>query len=328
MSRRRWPWWRFAATLAVVLGGLFFLYRHRADLDVLTRLSLPELAALVASVSAFFVVSGWIFYRLVQALSVELSAVEWFGLTVLTNALNYLGPARPGVVLKAVYLKSRSLPYAHFSAVVAAGFFLSLWVTGVAGLAVLAVMALGHGPSSPLLAAACGAVVLFSSLPFLVPMPPVVRGGRLGALLDRALQGFREIRRRRGTIAAVGTGVLLQHLISAASCLISFRALGFDLDVLTALVLGIFVALSNVASFTPNNIGLQELVMAYLYASTGMDFTHGLLGAGLIRGVHLLVAFGLAPVFAFLLPRAAGLRLAQLLADPDANAAEPAAGEG
>lgn len=299
---------RGAVAVAAIVGAVVFLMRRRGELAALESVGAGELAALVASVFAFFVVSGWIFAVLVGALSVRLSVREWLGLTIVTNALNYLAPVRPGVVFKAVYLKGRGLSYARFSAVLAAAFFLSLTFTGLAGLVVIAALALSRGLFSPVLAVACVGLVAASVAPLLIPLGAREGGGRLRSWIGRAVQGFQEIRRQRGKIAAIGAGVTLQHLLSAASCWISFRALGFDLDFLTALCLGILLALSNVAALTPNNIGLQELILAYLYSMTGEGFAAGLLGAGLIRAVHIALAFGLAPYFWRVLHRDRGPR--------------------
>lgn len=37
--------------------------------------------------------------------------------------------------------------------------------------------------------------------------------------------------------------------------------------------------------------------MAYLYSMSGMDFSKGMLGSGLIRAVHVVLTFALTPIF-------------------------------
>ena len=85
------------------------------------------------------------------------------------------------------------------------------------------------------------------------------------------------------------------------------------MDLLTALLLGVFASISNFFTITPNNVGVQEIVMAYLYTITGLDFTNGLLGAGLIRAVHIALTFGLTPIFTYLMLKSANLSLSAIL---------------
>ena len=68
--------------------------------------------------------------------------------------------------------------------------------------------------------------------------------------------------------------------------------------------------------------------MAYVYGIAGMEFTDGLLGAGLIRAIHLLVSFGLAPFFTYALLSKADVRLASLLAGGRQALRRPPHGEG
>lgn len=281
---------------------IYFVSARRRDLAVLERPELGELMHLAVAILALFVVTGWTFYLLVSFVGVKLAAKEWLGLTFLGNALNYLGPLRPGVLLKGYYLKRRRVAYADYSSILAAAFFLTLFATGLGGLLALLVIRTTAGIHSDLLMAVCAGALLLSLLPFVMPLADFRREGKILDFLGRALDGFRSIRDQKGKMFGVVTTVMAQHLVTAWICMVSFRALGLEIDFLTALTLGILVAMSNTLSITPNNLGIQELVMAYVYALTGMDFTEGLVGAGLIRSVHLVLSFVVAPFFLWLLP--------------------------
>jgi len=122
-------------------------------------------------------------------------------------------------------------------------------------------------------------------------------------VLNTALEGFREIRAQRAGMAKVGALVLLQYLLAAWVNWIAYRSLGVELSFLAALTIGVFTSIANFFTLTPNNLGLQEVVMAYLCTVAGTSFASGLLGAGLMRAAHILVAFTLAPVFTWILWR-------------------------
>ena len=57
-----------------------------------------------------------------------------------------------------------------------------------------------------------------------------------------------------------------------------------DISLVSALVLGVFTSMSNFFTLTPNNLLVQEAVVAYLFTVVGYDFSTGLVGAGLARG--------------------------------------------
>jgi len=316
---------RTALTAAVLVAGGVTIYLNRGELAALTQLSAFALLGLTASLGAFFLTTGYTFCLLVSMLSVRLSAREWIGLTFLTNAINYLGPIRPGVVAKAAYLKRKGMAYSRFSSILAANGFLVLLYSGLAGLLLLLYGWLTRGIGSLPLVAVCMALIVVALMPFLVPLFRLEREGRFRMLVNNAVQGFREIRSQRGKMAAVGATVVLQYLLSACSCIISYRSLGFEMDLVTALALGVLLSVSNLVTITPNNLGVQEMVMAYFYAMTGMDFTNGLLGAGLIRAVHILLTFGLAPILTYWLMSSAHLRLSALVSARDPAREEPQA---
>ena len=83
--------------------------------------------------------------------------------------------------------------------------------------------------------------------------------------------------------------------------------------VLSALVIGVFASMANLFTITPNNLGVQEAVIAYLLAVTGFDFTTGVIGAGLIRVIHMIITFVFTPVFTHYLLKSANLSLGKIL---------------
>ena len=72
---------------------------------------------------------------------------------------------------------------------------------------------------------------------------------------------------------------------------------------------------------------VQEVVIAYVYTVTGMDFDDGLIGAGLLRAVHVVLSGLLAPPALFLLMRTQDLSLTGLTTDETLQDAEGGVGE-
>lgn len=314
---------RYIPLVVVLALGSVFIYLNRGQLTALSSLRLVDVLGVAGVLFVFFVATGFTFYLLVGLVSVRLSLIEWLGLTFLTNFGNYLGPARPGAAIKAVYLKGQKrLPYARFSAVLAANGFLIFLVSGVVGLILLGLLWLQTGLLPPELMLVCIGLIVASTLPFVLRLPSIQRQGRVWQILNSAVVGFGVIKSKRRELLAVCGSVLLQYLLSACLMVVAYRALGQNISLTAALIIGVFTSISNFFTITPNNLGIQEIVMAYLYSVTGMDFASGLIGAGLIRAVHIAMTFGLTPVFTHLMLRSSNLSLSAILpgrgAGPDA----------
>ena len=290
---------RGAATVIVLVGGGIYLVRHQENFSVLAELRSTELAALSLSIGVFSLATGYAFYLLAQALAVKLSPVEWLGLTFLGNALNYLSPVHPGTVVKAAYLKRKGMAYSRFSSLLAAHSLIGLLCTGITGLVILALIWLERGITLPWLMVLCFALIAVPTVSWLVPVSHFRWRGRVWDLLNHALKGFDEIRSRQGMTIAVATTIIVQYIIGAFCFMIAFQALDFEVDFLTALVIGVFVPIFNLVAITPGNIGIQEMTVAYLYSVAGMNFTDGLVGAGLVRAVHVVLTFLCAPLLTY-----------------------------
>ncbi|MFT5350012.1 MAG: uncharacterized membrane protein YbhN (UPF0104 family), partial [Gammaproteobacteria bacterium] len=102
---------------------------------------------------------------------------------------------------------------------------------------------------------------------------------------------------------------LLQFVLAAFTIKIAYSSLGLSITLLSAMLIGVFTATANLFTITPNNIGIQELVIAYLVTIVGLDFANGIIGAGLMRIVHIVITLALTPIFSFFLLRRAGISL-------------------
>ncbi len=302
-------------TALLLVAGTAFLHARRGELAVLAGIEPYDLIVITVLTFAFFALTGTTFALLLRLVSIRLSPLEIVGLSLVTNFGNYLGPTRPGAALKAMYLKGeKRLPYSRFAAVLAANAFVLLFVSGVTGLCLLALLRRETGSFPPHLAATCLVLIGAAALPFLLPIPTSRhRLGRWWRLINEAADGFREIRAQKLRLLLVCASVLAQYVLSAVMYQAIYRALQQDISFTTALVLGVFTSIANLVTLTPNNVGVQEVVTAYLYSVAGLDFTTGLIGAGLLRAVHLGLTFGCTPIFAYFLFHRMGWSLASLL---------------
>ncbi len=255
------------------------------------------------------------FAVLVSLVDVRISAVEAFGLSLLTNFSNYFGPARPGAAIKAMYLKrTKALPYTRFASVLAASACLLSLTTGLTGMAALAWQTFHGVDAPPILTAICAALVLAAVVPFVVRAPSLERRtGRIARLVRSALESFAVIRSRRLGLLKVCALLIAQFLVTAVCNQVAFSLLGFSLAFPSALVIAVFTSMMSLFAITPNNLGLQEALVAYLFFVAGFDFSAGVIGAGLVRVIHILITFGLTPIFVHLMQRPTNLTIAHLM---------------
>lgn len=300
---------QLVVTTVVFIGGTAYAYLHRDELAVILKVSAIEACALLAAMTVAFLVVAYTFRLMASMLKAELRPSEWIGLTFLANAFNYMGPTGPGAIAKATYLKRKvAMPYSRFSSLLAANAFFFLFISSAIGLVLLGVQRKVDS-GTLFLGTVCIVLLGVSSAPLLLPLYHFRRKGRLFNLLNNAVYGLEEIRGQRLKSLGVGGAIVAQHAVSALCCQISFRALGLEIDWIVALTLVVFASIANAISITPSNIGIQELVMAYVYKVAGMSFTDGLVAATLIRAAHVSVTFTGAPLFAWLLLGSVKLRL-------------------
>lgn len=307
----------YGVTALLLILGLWYANAHQQDLAVLRQLGPGQLLTLAACMAAFFVITGVTNKLLLAVVSVRLRAIEWLTLPLLGQFANYLLPTRPGAAVKAVYLKAtHTVPYARFLAVLAAHGLLILFSSGTLGLLLLLSMWIETGIFSWTLAAVFLAIIGLAVLPLIVrlrSLPGVSGQGRLARISREAITGFETFRSQGRMLLAVSASLLCQYLAVALFFTAAYRMLGIDVGFHAALMAGVFTAIAAFFTITPSNLGIQELMIAYLYSTIGLDFTSGLIGAGLFRALHIALTFGLTPILTYALMHSAGIPLGVIL---------------
>jgi glycosyltransferase 2 family protein len=304
----------------LILGAcLLYLLLNYKEFSTLTQLKGEYLAAIGTAILAFFAATGLTFALLLKLVGLRLTLFETVALSFLTNVINYLAPLRPGAAAKAAYLKlAHKLDYSQFTSVLAANAFITLGTTSSCALMLLFYNALFYGilPLELLLASSgmlliAVATLLIRNFNFLKPDGD----GRVANYLRRALSGFEAIRDNLPGMLLVSASLLLQFLLSGLLMMLVYGAIGIPLSYPVALMLGVFTALANLFTITPNNLGVQEAAMGYLVMVSGGDFDQGVVGAAVLRAMHILLTFGLGGLLVQRLLTGANLKLRQLYPD-------------
>ena len=301
---------QISVSILLLIIGSIYIYYHRDNLQALKGVSTDNLVFLTLVTFSFFCATGLTFKLLVNVLNIKLNWTETVGLSILSNFTNYMIPGRPGAALKAVYLKStKKLEFSKFTAILAANMFIALFMMGISGMLIIPLTTEIKSNAGLELLLVCMALVVVSVLPFVTKLPQIKLTNRKGKILRSALEGFQLIRSSKKELFLVCFSFILQFILAAVTIKIAYTSLGFPITLTSALIVGVFTAIANLFTITPNNIGIQEIVIGYLVSIVGLDFASGIIGAVLMRVIHIIITFGLTPLFVYLLLKDAGINV-------------------
>lgn len=255
--------------------------------------------------AACFVATNGIVTRVFAALfGIDLIFKEWFGLSVLTAMANYLAPFRGGASVKAVYLKrKKDFPYSTFLSTLAANYIIMIITASILGCLVSGAICFTHEIREwkvPLFFIAIGVMTIL--LLFFSPPVPASRK-RILRILGNILEGWGEIRKNRLLIVKVAGILTLNYLLMSMQLVFGYWAFSIQVPLLPVILMGILSSFSIFVSITPGNLGIQEAIIAMLSELMGIGFNNGLIAAGLIRAVNIILVFSLGPIFSYLLIR-------------------------
>lgn len=180
----------------------------------------------------------------------------------LSNLLNYVAPFQPGLVVRGVFFKSRNIGYIRFALGTMRQMQLSLWI----GLALLVLFF----PVDISLSGYMRPAILAVFLLWLAVMIYTSRGGRLPILPSRHSEKASFLLAPPSLQQFLLIG--MQYLLIAASYYCVLTEMGIGISPATSFLIAIGLVFSTIISLTPNNIGLQELIIGtVVYSITSTD---------------------------------------------------------
>lgn len=306
-----WGLWRRVvrlALLALVIGGMaLYVAHHQATWRAVGRVSLRNVALLVALWAAMYVGTSLTQYAVFRALAVALHPVECLALPVAQTLSNYLLPFRGGAAVAAVYLKKRhGLTYARFVACFLTIYAVFILTSGPVACLLLGFVALRGGAWHPrifglflLLTVVCGAA--WATVQHW-PLP----GGRLGRVAQRVTEGWCMLRSERGLIVKVMAITWARMVVNGLRIYVAFRSVGAPIGLAECCLAGIVLQYSIFFSLLPGNVGVQEGLIVLCATVLGCSSELGAAAALLLRGVGLVMVFALGPFSLWILARRTG----------------------
>lgn len=287
------------------------LYALRNEQEKLLQIfSISPLSGLLLSLlcALVFIPAGFSRKLMAERLNIRLAFVDWYGLLMVTNLISLVVPARGDLAVSAIYLRKKyNLPYTHFISMLYGATILLAICLSITSSLCLAILAL---EGSTIDVRILVIVAAFGLLSFFLGWIPanLLKGNRwVMKRLRTALDGWNHLRADRVTLGRLAfltqAGIALVALWMYAT----YRALGFEISILSAAIAGVMVQMSFFISITPGNLGVREALIGFTSQVLGLGFAEGVAVTLLQRAVSILVFACLGGLFSFSIIRSLSL---------------------
>jgi uncharacterized membrane protein YbhN (UPF0104 family) len=295
---------RFLTTtvLLAFLGMIsLFLWSHPELLASIKNLTLFNSALLISVRLALLATNGLSLRAFARKFGILLTFREWFGLAAITTMGNYITPFSGGLLIRATYLKKKhNMPYAQFTSLLASNYLIMFWVIGVIGLLSLWFIGQTWSTHWPI-ALFFSSIAASTSLVFVFPDKRVPWNNHIGRFLNTMLGGWFIIKQDNTLLSRLLLLTLVTIALNGISFWLAYWALGLQISLFVAFLLGMIAAFSIFINLTPGSLGIQEAMVSLSAALLGADAREGLLVVLLIRAVTVLCAFILGPLYGYIL---------------------------
>ena len=288
---RRVAQWLVVVGFFVLIG--YFLRKYSADLGAVRKLSVIDVVHmglwLFVSYSAF----AWSQYIIMRELGLRsLGVWQWFRIYYVSRAMNFV--IIQGANLYRILVLKRQYGFSLANSIGVTGYI--MWMNGLSVLCVAALtLPLVVPPSSKTVSLSVLVIVTVTVLPVLLTLS-------LRRTLDRpawerkALEPFAKVIRFFNesyvkpllNLKVFALGVI-NLLFFAAAIHVGFAALEAGVSIPETLLFSAVFVLTRYVNIVPGNIGLAELVGGLTAEMLGTGFGAGLLVAGVIRVIELLL---------------------------------------
>ncbi len=294
--------------------AFIYVYAIRDQFHIFGNIIFSFIPLLLVLSLALVITAGITNAILLALVGYRLSLAEICTLSILTTFFNYFGPLRTGAVIRATYLKKvKNTPYSSYAGIMAANSLFILFTAGI----LCAFMIPYFYSLSPIyfkVMVFLTMFLLFFPVTIYVFRPRYLNPrNRVLNMLSLALEQLNIISRNRMGVFFIILSIMAQYIIGALLILFSYRTFSVAPEFFSCLAIGVFQSISSFITITPNNLGLQEFIMAFIGKITQLGFNQSLIVAGIIRLSSLIVTFTLAPISWYILLKHKNFSLKQHL---------------
>lgn len=297
---RTWVVWGLTGILTVWLA--YFAVNQWDKFTILFSLS-PYQVAVLFLVGVMSSLIGGLTRKLTASrLGVKLSFLDWYGVTMFGNLLSLVLPARGELLFSAYYLRQKcGLSLTRFGSI---AYGSTIVVLGV--LCLQSIFGLGHMWYTrdiwfpEIFGIVMATTVVIFGLAYL-PLGFVKGESLLSKTIRLFLEGWQIIRSDRRVMAKLIALSFTGSMIFAVNTYLSYRYLGFEIDMGAIMLASAIIKISLLATITPGNLGIKEAVTGFASYIIGVGFAEGVVVSVLQRVIAILVYMLIGGIFGVIL---------------------------
>ncbi len=267
------PWYLFVIGLTLLGGIIYYMWANAGELVEYLHLSTAGIVALLLLSLASPLINGLTNALLFERLGARVSYYEGILLAASTSLANQL-PIPGGILAKGMYLKRRhDLSYLVYFSAMLALFFCSVTVNGMIGAGVLVYWLLVRRIEVPVVLMAGFAAMTALALVFIIPWSRLRLPLRVQGWVDQTLEGWKLISSDPCLLAkllGLQTGLML---ILALRYWLAFHMLSQEMTAGQVLLMSSASILTQLASFAPGGLGVQEAIVGAIASTLGFDLS-------------------------------------------------------
>lgn len=284
---------KISLAMLLIISVLLFLYLRdkKENLKVIFDLSLGSISLLVVAALLFRLALGYNFKVLISFFDIDLSFVQWCGLTCVAAMTNYLLPVKAGVAAQAVYLKNEfGFRYTHFLNSVTGLYAVTFFVNAVAG-TLFSILLLARGVRSGAAIAVFFLIVSVFTAAFIFGIRYFSGISSRMGVFKTFFEGFEYFKGKPGNMFYFVMSQVLVIVAIGIRLMVAFRVLGIDLDIFSSMVVALITSFSIFLSITPGNLGIKEFMIMFSAGAFGIEPAQGIVVAMLDRGMDIIISF-------------------------------------
>jgi uncharacterized membrane protein YbhN (UPF0104 family) len=286
----------------IVLIGVIYIIRNPENINRVLEIKPFQFIGLSGLIIAAYLLNAYRLSILLQSFNIQTNPREWFGLymmSIVGNILFYRG----GTAGISWFLKKKyRFPYTHFLTLWGGSTLIILLVTSLVGqLSLIIIWALLDRFYYWLFLLFLGFFWAIFLLAFLLPYNTSLGKNRFLNLLAGVLSSWNNIRQDKKLILTIAFIDLFSIMLFSLRLYYCYVFINSSIYFWYCSLMSVFIQISALASLTPGDLGIRELIVGLTSQVLGTGFNVGLLAAALDRTVGLFWAFLLGGVSAKLL---------------------------
>lgn len=272
----------------IVISAFFYLFNKPVFFEYLSNISYLHLLLILSLWFFIYLLTGLKFKYIYLQYHNALHFSEWYGMTMVGSMTNYLLP-QSGLAVRAGYFKfKKEIPVKIFFQIQILDYIYFFLTSCIIGMAILFLIDFDSDLKYTLFLFFL-IVLLLCGLTFIKLDNIRLKYKYICKIIDfiKSLQSFNNFNNARRIVILNITKVLLISILY----LFSFSIAGVKIDYMMAAIIGIVINILIFFPITPGNMGIQELLVAFLSESTDLGYDNGLFAALIIRSTNLLFVF-------------------------------------